>query len=441
MNSRNEITRTESNDDMPKTRVELAAFSSSGDTLVTVDHSSVIEHCNLKFWDLCTTTRSFTLNSRVNQPHDESRLTALLYHPRRSMVVTASQDGTFKLWIKTTRKANPSMKSTEGNQRSVWVCQSAITYAQDPITSMAFSADGSVLAVAYGTSITLWDPIKHTLLTVLSYPEPADDLTHLEFAGNTVYLVAASKSSVFVWNLANYSLWWSYKAAAVQCLALDHFTRPGDPVQLVLCVAANNKTKTSTLLLFDSIECPKPSQVIPLSSDSICSVTFRRKRNVEDGVNRLLLFDTASVLWQAIEVSGKQVVEQSETKDSRQVMVNANILESMYGQTPKKAKIHKRSSSSTNTKDTNALFDTPAHILPSLSSLYGAYMDILLKKKLDESKTEPSSSMTVTSESLKGVQETPNARKRKRGPVETCGSEFYADMTQHFSSLVPTLDN
>ncbi|GJY36415.1 WD repeat-containing protein 75, partial [Tanacetum coccineum] len=53
------------------------------------------------------------------------------------------------------------------SQRARWACHAVGSYRKKPMTTDAFSADGSVLAVAAETFITLWDPEKNVLLAVI----------------------------------------------------------------------------------------------------------------------------------------------------------------------------------------------------------------------------------------------------------------------------------
>ena len=48
-----------------------------------------------------------------------------------------------------------------------WRCRSLGSYRGLPLTATAFSPDGSVLAVAAGPRLTLWDPISNALAAVL----------------------------------------------------------------------------------------------------------------------------------------------------------------------------------------------------------------------------------------------------------------------------------
>lgn len=80
------------------------------------------------------------------------------------------------------------------------------------MTAAAFSADGSVLAVAAETVITLWDPDTNILVAVIG--EALSPITTLSFIGKTEFLVSLSQNSkpqMAVWNTSKLSMCWSYK--------------------------------------------------------------------------------------------------------------------------------------------------------------------------------------------------------------------------------------
>ncbi|GKD30605.1 WD repeat-containing protein 75 [Tanacetum coccineum] len=78
------------------------------------------------------------------------------------------------------------------SQRARWACHAVGSYRKKPMTTAAFSADGSVLAVAAETFITLWDPEKNVLLAVIGSAHEVGPLVMLccfESKGNiTAYI-------------------------------------------------------------------------------------------------------------------------------------------------------------------------------------------------------------------------------------------------------------
>ncbi|PSS05983.1 WD repeat-containing protein [Actinidia chinensis var. chinensis] len=83
----------------------------------------------------------------------------------------------------------------------------------------AFSADGSVLAVAGEIVITLWDPEMNVLATVIG--DSLEPIGSLSFVGksNIVSTSRGSNPRVSVWSMSKLSITWSYKlhAEAITC--------------------------------------------------------------------------------------------------------------------------------------------------------------------------------------------------------------------------------
>ncbi len=92
------------------------------------------------------------------------------------------------------------------------------------MTASAFSQDGSTLAVAAGSRVTLWDPDSCRLAAVLPLaPEHSAlglPIARLAFVPASPFLVACSEGFVVVWNLLTASLQWALDVP-VASLAVD----------------------------------------------------------------------------------------------------------------------------------------------------------------------------------------------------------------------------
>ena len=93
------------------------------------------------------------------------------------------------------------------------------------MSAAAFSQDGSLLAVAAGDTVTLWDPSSNALIACLGSPSAnqGSPLSKLCFVSNSPYLVGyttGANPSLIAWNLLTESVWWSYQLA-VSALAAD----------------------------------------------------------------------------------------------------------------------------------------------------------------------------------------------------------------------------
>ena len=179
----------------------------------------------------------------------------LAFHPSLLLVATAGEDSKFKLWegvappaaaagaaevtadeagaagagpgdeLATSmarRAAAPLPHGASGTAR--WACRSVGYYRMTPASAVAFSADGSLLAVTYNPDlVTLWDPITNELLHTLCQPlpSPADELCFVAFSGEGGTLLTHSSRAVMCWHLLSGALAWSYTASTICAAAVD----------------------------------------------------------------------------------------------------------------------------------------------------------------------------------------------------------------------------
>ncbi|KAL4200523.1 hypothetical protein AMTRI_Chr02g253980 [Amborella trichopoda] len=210
----------QTNDDVTVV-VSLLALSGDGSEMSTVEVRLPEEGIGglvcLKFWECGSHSGDFALSTVIYDPHGDAGISAVAFHPTRSMVVSSSYGGNFKIWIR-----SMDIQKKDGSlQKGGWRCQSIGTYKKNPMTAAAFSADGSVLAVAAGFVITLWNPNTNTLVAVMGEtPEP---IVALSFIPNAEHLLSVSRGSnpqLSVWNLSKLSLSWAYDLCA-EAMACD----------------------------------------------------------------------------------------------------------------------------------------------------------------------------------------------------------------------------
>ncbi|OAY64962.1 WD repeat-containing protein 75 [Ananas comosus] len=244
--------------DDPTVCVALVALSSDGFLMCTVDVKLPEERLgslvSLKFWTRGLRVGEYSLSTVIYEPHSDAGISAVCFHPGQSMAVSSSFGGDFKVWV----HSSVSRLRDQKHEKAGWRCQSVGSYKRKPMTAAAFSADGSVLAVAAETVITLWDPDTNILVAVIG--EALSPISKLSFVGKSEYLVSLSRSSkpqVALWNTSNLSMYWSYKlfAEAVCCA--------GNAPQFAILALSSSQNDIAVrdqegiILLFD-VENPVP---------------------------------------------------------------------------------------------------------------------------------------------------------------------------------------
>uniref|UniRef100_A0A2P2KGZ9 Uncharacterized protein MANES_06G023100 n=1 Tax=Rhizophora mucronata TaxID=61149 RepID=A0A2P2KGZ9_RHIMU len=147
--------------------VTLVALSPDGSMMSTAELKLAEEGLGglvcLKFWTSRLQNKEFSLSTIVYEPHRDAGISAIAFHPTCQMAVSSSYGGDFKVWVCN----NGIQQKDQLLQNLGWTCHAFGSYRKRPMTAAAFSGDGSVLAVAAETVITLWDPEKNVLVAVM----------------------------------------------------------------------------------------------------------------------------------------------------------------------------------------------------------------------------------------------------------------------------------
>ena len=139
------------------------------------------------------------------------------------------------------------LSTTVGVALNLWIC------AGEPLLAAAFSADGSILAVASQDTVSLWDPNSNAMISTLPTPAGSEGskLCKLAFVASMPYLAAytqGTNASLIVWNLLTESVWWSY-ALTVSAMAVDPdsgYIAVAVPAQHAEQVAGKSNTKSAS---------------------------------------------------------------------------------------------------------------------------------------------------------------------------------------------------
>uniref|UniRef100_A0A061RKK1 NET1-associated nuclear protein 1 (U3 small nucleolar RNA-associated protein 17) n=1 Tax=Tetraselmis sp. GSL018 TaxID=582737 RepID=A0A061RKK1_9CHLO len=183
-----------------ETHVSLMAFSSDGSWLVTAEVRPYIggedeTEWMLKFWERSAGTPacSYALNTQAEAPH-AGGVACLAFSPAKSVVVSGSSEGQFKVWAH--RKLSSAPGQTTG---STWRCCSSVMLGHHApsllrppgIRAAAFTWDGSLLALSSCGQVSLWE--AETTALVSHLPGLAGlaraSFTSLAFLRGTPFLV------------------------------------------------------------------------------------------------------------------------------------------------------------------------------------------------------------------------------------------------------------
>lgn len=192
-----------SDSDVDEGGVVLMALSRDGTSMATVDRR--LEHApgsterwhedTLRFWDRPSKTpEAFVPGTRADDPHFQP-VTAISHSPVERVVATASESGELRFW--------------QGKQKSkAWWCRAANARNDTPIWSLAFSDDGTTLAVGSTGFVELWDPKENIMAQTLGCHSSKAYVGELAFVPFTALLVGIDYSSgnLLVWHLPSLCL-------------------------------------------------------------------------------------------------------------------------------------------------------------------------------------------------------------------------------------------
>lgn len=204
------------------TEVMAADFSCHGDWLATVelwDDHVMSPELRLKFWQFREETRKYTLNTTVELPHNFP-VTCLKIRPEtgedddQPMAVTTSLDNYFKTWT-LVDDTNIYRKNKK------WMCKFSGYYRYSPASTAAYSDDGSLLCVGFGSVLTIWDPDTNVLLQTLAGQKDKSDVQFIEFGKYSCshLLTACSENSLVTWNLSSCTVLWNIDFSSVSLIS------------------------------------------------------------------------------------------------------------------------------------------------------------------------------------------------------------------------------
>ncbi|CAD6269264.1 unnamed protein product [Miscanthus lutarioriparius] len=372
--------------------ISLVSLSIDGNLMCTVDVKLPEEELGglvtLKFWNHGSRAGHYCLSTIIYEPHSDAGVSSVAFRPGRNMAVSSSFGGNFKVWVQSL-----SSQSSDERNCSGWRCQSVGSYKKKPMTSAAFSADGSVLAVAAENVITLWDPDNNALVGVIA--ETLSPVTNLSFVGTSVFLMSLCQSSrpqIALWNVSNLSMQWSYSIyAEAACCSPDG----NEFAVLALLSCPDGETSTQqdgVILLFDA-ESPNPIASWSVKKASGGSISFV-KGDVSLDANADSSRDKEAVLLVYVNGSHEYVI--FDPRKSEEVVVSKNTHKKIQAEEPAPigyASIYGELQKLESKKEVSGvpfipsdrpwetIFSGSSHVLPPLTKLCSAFLSSLLEKR------------------------------------------------------------
>ncbi|KAJ0755262.1 putative transcription factor WD40-like family [Helianthus annuus] len=377
--------------------LNLVALSFDGSVMCTVETRMAEEgiggFVTLKFWDRRSQNNDYNLSTIIYEPHRDAGVSAVAFHPTRCMAASASYGGDFKVWV-SNHDIQPNDKLI---QRTRWACHAVGSYQKKPMTAAAFSNDGSVLAVAAETVVTLWDPEKNVLVAVIgSTREP---IGNLSFIGDSGFLASASQGAnpqLSVWDMSKLAVSWSYKLHVEAIASSDkdsHFA-----VLVLLPEPSNAEVATShnadgAILLFNAGE-PVAVASWFVTKAKGGGLAFIQSRSLDDNMDEnenpgsvLLAYVNGDHEYAVFNPHGLEMQERkvrhTDNVSGLEVTGQSGYA-SIYGKLPEFKLNAIEASAETVTpseRPWETIFSGPSHSLPPLTKLCSAFLESLLEKR------------------------------------------------------------
>jgi NET1-associated nuclear protein 1 (U3 small nucleolar RNA-associated protein 17) len=195
------ISRADENE-LVHSLVRHVAFMDDGSWMATVDSRDdkiTTPELYLKFWAWDPNSQSYILKTRVDYPHSAA-ITSLSFRRGTNddlpMAITTSEDKKFKIWHLTSE-----LGRHHTSDETAWTCRAVGFYRENIPTTANFSDDGSMLAVAFGQVLTIWDPSSNTIQGTLTLPPQQCHIHKVAFLGNTPFIAVTTATHLYVWNL------------------------------------------------------------------------------------------------------------------------------------------------------------------------------------------------------------------------------------------------
>ncbi|KAM9122960.1 WD repeat-containing protein 75 isoform 1-T1 [Pangshura tecta] len=416
-----------------------AAFSAQGSWLATVEQREEKEtelELQMKLWNYDEQTQSFTLNTRINMPH-EGHVTALCFRDTDELedgtptLVTAGNDGRFKVWV--------LVNDSDSEKQSVgWSCDFVGSYHNYPATNCCFSEDGSLLAVSFEETVTVWNSDTWDLICTFCHPPGRiQNLCFGRLSCSRYLLGTTNNGFLCCWNLLSCALEWS---AQLNVMVLQP-----DPL-------SENIAAVSRLLEGSDLFVFKPNEPRPFCIQrNVCrervqwAVFIPRDVTESIGSEKHQWLSRSQLYFltetQDLLTFSTKSAEERLTPSSKQLAVEESLPMTPFSLLLGKHRHQQRSKENADldtavvqshlAQDSPAikeLLHTPAHVLPSASFLCSIFINSVLISKENKSAGEVVDEVEMDSE--KAEDESDEDLELTEMEQDIKATEFLGEITQ-----------
>jgi len=403
-------------------RVRHVAVSSSGEWMATVDSRTGDEgfrpEVYLKIWWWDRKSGFWILNSRINRPHGLHEITSVSFSPalakEKMLLVTTGEDKQVKTWrLRTSVDRKGEVEGTRffpishlpGAQPALtdfWVPRSSFQYRSESPSHASWSNDASLIAVVAGSFVPIYDSVTNVLLQVLVASE-CGRVTSAHFLGSSGrFLAVAGERDLVLWDLVSHTskyfllpradfhsrgreVQWHFRSGVPIGQLIPH---PSEDKLALLqsCKNTGSSRQETRVHLF------RPGSAIPFRT---CLVPFGIRNatwsSLVEGTttdfNLVGITDSWGIALFGDDVKSPSSLEGTTTTrigDASLPRKNA-LLQDIFGKSAFDDVTHPTLSTETpafvpreGKQAITSLFDTPAHTMPPLGTMFDSIMRTFL---------------------------------------------------------------
>ncbi|KAI5835962.1 WD40 repeat-like protein [Schizophyllum commune Tattone D] len=374
--------RVSRRDDVPlePARVEKVVISSSGDWMATVDNRAGDDtfrgEVYLKMWAWDRKTSSWSLNTRIDRPHRQHRVTDVRFSPAASLeqplqLVTTGEDGFIKLW------RIRSVKNKDGSREDYWILRSSFRFRTEMPSKASWSPDGSLLAVATSSSVAVYDPNTTQLRQTLTAPE-CKAPTDVSFLGTTGrYMAVAGGKDLIVWDLLFQTVRWHH-----QCSSKVEFIVPHAQEDSFAVMYRSSDEELTTVAIF-SPSSPKPTlRSVPLFLKSVA--WYGESASASD-FSLVGISDKWDVLFIGDHVKAPEDAgARTQNISTEDTPYRRTLFQEIFGETALPTGPALAAPRPTAVAASEVQFEEPAYLMPSMDDVFDTLMSPFVRPRPEE---------------------------------------------------------